>query len=94
MGKITLDFNSLDHYYEDSKEVFSEDFLKEQVTDCCKPCQELDYCPYGILVEQSPLPPIPRKDAVKHIDYLNSLIQKDSYPDGQKLNYSQSILLP
>jgi hypothetical protein len=36
-------------------EVFAD--WQERKTRVCKPCWELKYCPYGPLVEQSPLLP-------------------------------------
>ena len=43
---------------------------KKRSRQVCKPCWELKYCPYGPFVEQSPLLPSIRSDAVGHIQYL------------------------
>ncbi len=41
----------------------------------CKPCWELKYCPYGPLVEESPLLPITLDSARKHIEYLKQCLE-------------------
>jgi HNH endonuclease len=41
----------------------------------CKPCWELKYCPYGPLVEQFPLPPIPRAEMVAHNEMLKDQLR-------------------
>jgi 5-methylcytosine-specific restriction endonuclease McrA len=41
----------------------------------CKPCWELKYCPYGPLVELSPILPPDRAEAVKHNDYLKQCLK-------------------
>jgi transcription initiation factor IIE alpha subunit len=35
----------------------------------CKPCWEIKYCPYGQLVEQFPLPPPTREEAIKRNEF-------------------------
>jgi len=41
----------------------------------CKPCWELKYCPYGPLVEQSPILPPERADAVESNDYYKQCLK-------------------
>ena len=41
----------------------------------CKPCWELRYCPYGPLVEQSPLLPSLRAEQSEHNDRLRSALE-------------------
>jgi hypothetical protein len=41
----------------------------------CKPCWELKYCPYGPLVEQSPLLPPERAEMVTHNQYFKRALQ-------------------
>ncbi len=62
--------------YEESlpdKAVFAD--WKERTSRVCKPCWELKYCPYGPLVEQSPMLPTLRQEANEHIEYLKSCIE-------------------
>ena len=47
---------------------------KERTGRVCKPCWELKYCPYGPLVEQSPLLPALREGQVKHIEYFKKCL--------------------
>lgn len=49
-----------------------------------KPCWKLNYCPYGPLVEQFPvLPPI-RKDAIVHNEMLNKQLSEGKYTGVMK----------
>ena len=52
----------------------------------CKPCWELRYCPYGPLVEQSPLLPPTRDVAVQHNEYLKQCLQTGRLADGRKMD--------
>ena len=65
---------------------FSRTELKEMTKNVCKPCWELKYCPYGPLVESFPLPPIPRKSQIEHIEYLNKCIEDKRLGDGRLLD--------
>jgi hypothetical protein len=38
--------------------------------DMIKPCRLCGYCPYGQLVEEFPIPFIPRADAIAHHEYM------------------------
>lgn len=81
-------------------EISDKDFLKswkKRSTQVCKPCWELKYCPYGPFVEQSPLIPVLRSDAVKHNDYIKKVLEtnliggKDEVSDGRR-EYLTEIL--
>ena len=52
----------------------------------CKPCWELKYCPYGPLVEDSPLLPSIRTVATVHNEHLKSLLATGTLPDGTPLD--------
>lgn len=52
----------------------------------CKPCWELRYCPYGPLVEDFPLLPILRADAVKDNEYLQGSLDSGKLGNGKPLN--------
>jgi len=54
----------------------------------CKPCWELKYCPYGILVEEFPLLPIIRSEAISHNEFLKSQLEKNTY-DKEKATLFQ-----
>lgn len=49
----------------------------------CKPCWELKYCPYGPLVEQSPLLPPTRASAIEHNEYLRGCLERGTYGTGE-----------
>jgi hypothetical protein len=51
----------------------------------CKPCWELRYCPYGPLVEQSPLLPTTLDEALEHHLYLITCLEGGVTPDGAEL---------
>ena len=55
-------------------------------TRVCKPCWELRYCPYGPLVEQSPLLPPKRSEAVQHNEYLTQCLETGKLADGKALD--------
>jgi 5-methylcytosine-specific restriction endonuclease McrA len=59
---------------------------RSRTKNLCKPCWELKYCPYGPLVEDFPLPPIPLADAEEHNDYLRSVLKTGRFPDGSELD--------
>lgn len=48
---------------------------KQRTSTVCKPCWELKYCPYGPLVEQSPLLPAVKSDSDSHKNYLRECLQ-------------------
>src|SRR6266404_5352845 len=52
----------------------------------CKPCWELRYCPYGPLVEDFPVLPLPRHEAIAHHEYLNGLLHTGTFADGKPLD--------
>jgi len=64
---------------------------KNAISFACKPCWELKYCPYGPFVEQSPLLPSLRKDAIEHNEYLIELLSTGSFPDGSPLDDERRI---
>ena len=51
--------------------------LKNRIKESCKPCWELKICPYGLLVEDFPLPGIRKEHAKKHIEYLKECIKRN-----------------
>jgi len=57
---------------QDDREVLQD--WKERTTRICKPCWELKYCPYGPLVEQSPLLPSERQSIVEHREYMRKAL--------------------
>ena len=57
----------------DPDEVVLEDW-GERKKRVCKPCWELKYCPYGPLVEQAPLLPTEKDDAIAHLEYIKQCL--------------------
>jgi hypothetical protein len=58
---------------------------KHRSTQVCKPCWELKYCPYGPFVEQAPLLPSLREDAVEHSQRLAGMLESNTIGDVQDL---------
>ncbi len=56
---------------------------KARTSRVCKPCWELKYCPYGPLVEDSPLLPNTRADAVEHHEYLKGCLESGTVGVGE-----------
>lgn len=59
---------------------------KKRTADICKPCWELKYCPYGPVVEDFPLFPPIRKEAMEHNDYLKNCLIFGKLGDGTKID--------
>ena len=60
--------------------------IREKKTIACKPCWELKYCPYGPLVEDFPLFPPLKDDAIAHNEYLKTCLKTKVLADGRKLD--------
>jgi hypothetical protein len=58
---------------EGDSEVYAD--WRERKRRVCKPCWEIKYCPYGPLVEQSPLLPSIKADAIEHNQYLENCLR-------------------
>jgi HNH endonuclease len=56
---------------------------KEMSSRVCKPCWELKYCPYGPLVEDSPLLPPLIDEARAHHEYLKECLANGVYGQGK-----------
>src|SRR5262245_55351663 len=69
---------------DDDREVLKH--FKALSARVCKPCWELRYCPYGPLVEQSPLLPPTRDSAIEHQEYLKESLKTGKLADGSSLD--------
>jgi HNH endonuclease len=69
---------------DDDKEVLKH--FKGLASRVCKPCWELRYCPYGPLVEESPLLPPTRDSAIAHNEYLKDCLRTGKLKDGRRLD--------
>lgn len=58
----------------------------ERMFSICKPCWELEYCPYGPLVEKLPLLPPTRKEAEEHNNYLKKCLQTGTLGNGANID--------
>jgi len=63
----------------------------ERTKQVCKPCWELKYCPYGSLVEQFPLPPLTRAEAIKHNEFLKEQLAKGVYDELRRKILEQQV---
>jgi len=63
----------------------------QRITNICKPCWELKYCPYGPLVEKFPLPPITRKNAIEHNNFLKEQLKKGAYTGEKKTFFENQV---
>lgn len=59
---------------------------KKASTKFCKPCWELKYCPYGVIVEDFPLLPPTKESAIAHNEYLKDCLQTGILGDGQPID--------
>lgn len=58
---------------------------KKASTRVCKPCWELKYCPYGPLVEDFPILPPLRAEAIEHNEMLEKALSEGCDFDGTPL---------
>ena len=59
---------------------------KKRTSELCKPCWELQYCPYGPLVEDFPLFPPTREYAIEHNNYLKKSLETGKLGNGAVLD--------
>lgn len=57
----------------------------------CKPCWELKYCPYGPLVEDFPLLPPTRAEAVAHNEFLKTQLAAGAYDRKHRREFSRQV---
>ena len=66
-----------------------EEFLaawKEEVFSNSKPCLDLNYCPYGPLVEDFPLLPPTKSEAKERVAYAEEMLKTGKSADGKPLD--------
>lgn len=59
---------------------------KKRTSELCKPCWELRYCPYGPVVEDFPLFPPIRDEAIEHNNYFKKCLKTGKLGSGEKLD--------
>jgi len=59
---------------------------KKHISELCKPCWELKYCPYGPVVEDFPIFPPTRNEAIEHNNYLRNCLKTGKLDNGEKLD--------
>jgi hypothetical protein len=75
---------------ETEDEIVQKEWAK-RIKNVCKPCWELKYCPYGPMVEEFPLPPIPRKEAIAHNNFLKEQLKKGAYKGKKKAFFEKEV---
>ena len=63
----------------------------KRINHVCKPCWELRYCPYGPLVEYFPVPPIERKEALEHQEFLKEGLKNGLYKGWRKELFEEEV---
>jgi len=61
-------------------------YFKDKKKIACKPCWELKYCPYGILIEDFPLLPPSLDKALKQNEYMHNCLKTKHDETGERLN--------
>lgn len=59
---------------------------KTRTSNLCKPCWELKYCPYGSLVEDFPLFPPTKNEAIAWNAYAKKCLETGKLGNGDKLD--------
>lgn len=73
-----------------SGKIVRKDWNK-RTKNVCKPCWELKYCPYGPLVEQFPLLPPTRGEAIQHNEFLKEQLAKGAYDQKRRKVFKKEI---
>ena len=80
----------LGYEQDDDEEELLADW-KKRTRELCKPCWELHYCPYGPLVEEFPLLPVLKQEAVKHNQYLANCLETGILGSGEPLDEKRRV---
>lgn len=64
---------------------------EERTKNVCKPCWELKYCPYGVMVEDFPLLPPTRQNAIEHNYFLIEQLKKGAYRGEKKKMFQEQV---
>jgi len=62
-----------------------------RVKNVCKPCWELKYCPYGPLVEQFPVLPPTREEAMQHNEFLKQRLAAGAYDRKRRKVFAEEV---
>lgn len=62
---------------------------KKHISELCKPCWELKYCPYGPVVEDFPILPPTIDVAIDHNNYLKECLKTKKLEGGKKLDVAR-----
>jgi len=62
---------------------------KERTGRVCKPCWELKYCPYGPLVERSPILPSLRAGAQEQTEYFKRCLKSNTVGSSLKIDQTR-----
>jgi hypothetical protein len=63
----------------------------KRTKNVCKPCWELKYCPYGVMVEEFPLPGPTRTEAIEHNEFLKQQLEKKAYSGKRKETFEKEV---
>lgn len=80
-----------------SRDCPDEEFMdvwKRITSSICKPCWELKYCPFGPMVEEFPLIPPTRQEAIQSNQEMKDALAKGLNMGGRPLNKWQKNNLP
>ncbi|WP_082816758.1 HNH endonuclease [Anaerosporomusa subterranea] len=89
-----MSINALRHFLPVDPKLSDDEVIaewKKRTQSVCKPCWELKYCPYGPLVEEFPLPPVVRNQALEHNEYLKKCLQDNVLGDGSPLDEERRL---
>ena len=77
---------------EDLNEIEVTKIWKKRVKSVYKPCEELKYCPYGILVEEYPLPDkTNRQQAISHNERLKKVLEEKTLTKKMRNLMEQAV---
>ena len=64
---------------------------QRRTKNVCKPCWDLKYCPYGPLVEEFPLLPPTRAEAIEHDEFVKKQLAAGAYDPLRRKKFSRQV---
>jgi len=75
----------------DTDDAIINKWWEKRTKSVCKPCWELKYCPYGYLVEEFPLPPPTKAEAIEHNTFLKEQLAKGAYDKERQKMFEEQV---
>ncbi|MEE8194173.1 MAG: HNH endonuclease signature motif containing protein [Dehalococcoidales bacterium] len=88
---ISLGIKILLGFSPDTDDEIVRKWWGKRTKSICKPCWELKYCPYGPLVEDFPLLPPTKTEAIEHNIFLKEQLAKGAYDEERRKIFIEEV---